>query len=259
MISKRWILPFVPVCCGLALWQLASWAGVLNDRLIPSPVKIVNEIALALQPNQAGDPLLLMHLGVTIKRLLLATALGTTAGIVLGTIMGKMRGASRVLDGIITFFMPIPGIAMAPVFIVWFGFGSPTIITVAAIAAFFPVLHNTVAGIRSMDTTLVKSASIMGAGRMKILLQVYLPWSAVFIFSGFKLGLARCWRTVVAVEFIAAASWGLGYMIWDAAEYLRSGLVYGGIIILATTYVLIERILIAPLERITVERWGMLR
>lgn len=259
MISKRFLLPLVPVCCGLALWQVAAWTGLMNGRLFPPPLDILSELATVLLPNEAGDSILLKHLAVTLERLALATAIGSAAGIVMGVLMGLVRSAHKALDGILTFFMPIPGIAMAPLFIVWMGFGSPAIVSVAAIAAFFPVVHNTAAGIRSMDKTLVKSAKIVGAGKISILLQVYLPWSALFIFNGFKLGLARCWRTVVAVEFIAAANWGLGYMIWDAAEYLRSGVVYGGIIILAATYVCIEFILISPLERITVERWGMLK
>jgi ABC-type nitrate/sulfonate/bicarbonate transport system permease component len=74
-----------------------------------------------------------------------------------------------------------------------------------------------------------------------------------------KLGLARCWRTVIAVEFIAAANWGLGYMVWAAAEYLNAGIVYGGIILLALTFTLIEKGLINQLENMTIEKWGMVR
>ena len=148
---------------------------------------------------------------------------------------------------------------MAPLFIVWMGFGNPTIITVGAIATFFPIAYNTSTGIRSIDNQLVRAAQIMGANRLAVLSQVYIPWAAVYLFTGVKLGLARCWRTVIAVEFIAAANWGLGYMIWDAAEYLRAGIVYGGIILLAVIFTIIEKGLIVPFERITIEKWGMVR
>ena len=155
--------------------------------------------------------------------------------------------------------MPIPGIAMAPLFIIWLGFGDVTIVTLGAMAAFFPVAHNTSTGVRSIDRQLVRAAQIMGAKRISVLSQVYIPWSAVYLFTGLKLGLARCWRTVIAVEFVAAANWGLGYMIWDAAEYLNSSIVYGGIILLAITFTLIEKGFINFFERLTIVKWGMIR
>jgi ABC-type nitrate/sulfonate/bicarbonate transport system permease component len=189
----------------------------------------------------------------------MASLLGILSGTLGGVLMGTRRGLYRFFDPLITFFMPIPGIALAPLFIIWLGFGDPTIIAVGSIAAFFPLAYNTAAGVRSIDPQLVRAARIMGVGKTAILFDVYLPWAAGYVLLGLKLGLARCWRTVVAVEFVAAASWGLGYMIWDAAEYLRAGVVYGGIVLLIIIYFVIEKGLINTLEKYTVEKWGMVR
>ena len=203
--------------------------------------------------------MLLTHIGASLQRVFLAASIGTIAGVAMGVLMGASRIVCRFFDPIITILMPIPGIAQAPLFIVWLGFGDPTIITIGAIATFFPIAFNTAAGVRSIDPQIVRAARIMGVSKAASLVSIYLPAAAGHIMAGIKLGWARCWRTVIAVEFVAAASWGLGYMIWDASEYIRSGVVYGGILLLMLVYFLIERLLLDSVERLTVRRWGMIR
>lgn len=258
-MTRRIILPAVPVAALLLLWEWAASTALINPMLYPPPSRILTDLGRVYALESNGNSMLVEHMAATLRRLFLATALGTGLGIITGVAMGLSARIYEHLNRFITFLMPIPGIAMAPVFIIWLGFGDPAIISVSAIAAFFPVVANTAAGLRSVDPSLAQSARIMGAGPLGVLFHVYIPWSAVYIFTGVKLGLARCWRTVVAVELIAAANWGLGYMIWDAAEYMNSGVVYGGILILGLTYVVIEQALILPLERVTVVRWGMMR
>jgi NitT/TauT family transport system permease protein len=97
----------------------------------------------------------------------------------------------------------------------------------------------------------------MGANKKTIFFKVCLPGAASYVFVGFKLGLARGWRTLIAVEMIAASLWGLGFMIFDARDYLQPSIIYGGIFTLAITYFLIENVLIKWVERHTVEKWGI--
>ena len=259
MTLKRYLLPLIPIAGFFVCWQILAAFEVINTGLFSTPVKIVGDFADLFHQKSAGHSMLLSHLFITLKRLFTAALGGMVVGILIGVCMGLSQRIYRFLDPIITLIMPIPGIAMAPLFVIWMGFGDPTIITVGSIATFFPVAYNTATGVRSIDTQLVRAAAIMGAKQCTVLFNVYLPWAAVYIFTGVKLGLARCWRTVIAVEFIAAANWGLGYMIWDAAEYLRAGIVYGGIILLALIFTFIEKGLIIPFERITIEKWGMVR
>jgi len=240
-------------------WEFLARLELINTGLFPPPLVILGDLNDLLKQQVLGQSVLLTHLTTTLKRLLLAATEGTLVGFVAGLCMGLSYRFYRFFDPIITVIMPIPGIAMAPLFIIWLGFGDVTIVTVGAIATFFPVAHNTSTGVRSVDKQLVRAAQIMGARRIKVLTQVYIPWSSVYLFTGIKLGLARCWRTVIAVEFIAAANWGFGYMIWDAAEYLNASVVYGGIVLLALTFTFLEKGLINSLEHLTVEKWGMLR
>ena len=259
MNGKRYLLSLIPISCFLFFWQVFAHFGLINTGLFPSPTRIFEDLTILFYRESGGHSILLIHLMVTLKRLFVAAVEGILAGILVGALMGCSQWVYRFLDPIIMLIMPIPGIAMAPLFIIWMGFGDPTIITVGAIATFFPVAYNTSTGVRSIDNQLLRSAKIMGVKELSLLTQVYLPWAAVFVFTGMKLGLARCWRTVIAVEFIAAANWGLGYMVWGAAEYLNAGIVYGGIILLALTFTLIEKGLINLFESMTIEKWGMVR
>jgi len=259
MRGREYILPFIPIGAFFLCWEMLAYAGLINTALFPAPTKILEALSGLLQQEVGGRSVLIGHLVATLKRLVFAAAEGIVVGIAAGTLMGLSQRAYRFFDPIITWVMPIPGIAMAPLFIVWMGFGDPTIITVGAIAAFFPIAYNTSTGIRSIDNQLVRAAQTMGAHSLGVFFQVYIPWAAVYLFTGVKLGLARCWRTVIAVEFIAAANWGLGYMIWDAAEYLSAAVVYGGIILLAAIFTIIEKGFIVPLERMIIEKWGMVK
>jgi len=259
MRGRRWILPILLVAGFLGLWELAAHLGWLNPSLMSSPSRIADALWKTHVRRLPERSILLTHIGVSLQRVFLAGMIGTGSGVLIGILMGTSRVVYRLFDPIVTLLMPIPGIAQAPLFIVWLGFGDPTIITVGAIASFFPIAFNTAAGVRSVDGQLVRAARLMGVSPAGCLPRVYLPSAAGHIMAGVKLGWARCWRTVIAVEFVAAASWGLGYMIWDASEYIRSGVVFGGILLLMLVYFAMERVVLEGVERLTVRRWGMIQ
>jgi NitT/TauT family transport system permease protein len=257
MRARRILLPGLPIAGFFLGWQLVASLEWINTGIFPAPLTILKELSNLLQQEHAGKPLLLNHFLLTMQRLFLAAFLGTMVGMIVGLFMGISERFYRFVDPLVTVLMPIPGIAMAPLFIIWLGFGDVTIISIGAIAAFFPLAYNTSTGVRSVDPQLVRAARIMGAGSWRTVAQVYIPWASVYLLTGIKLGIARCWRTVIAVELIAAADWGMGFMVWDAAEHLNAAVVFGGIILLSLTYTGIERGLIVPIERMTIEKWGM--
>lgn len=266
LLSKhsKWVLPTLFIVCFFTIWQLLAEFGLINRVLLSSPSDMVEKMMRIFKktaPSQANLPtssLLVAHILATLKRLLIAAAIGTFLGCAVGIAMGLSQRIFRFLDPLITVIMPIPGIAIAPLFIVWLGFGDATINAVGAIATFFPVAYNAAAGVRTVDDQLVRAARIMGASKLSTLWSVYLPWASSHILLGVKLGLARCWRTVIAVELIASTNIGLGFMIMDATEYLNSSVVYGGIIIMIALYYLLEKGVLDVIERNTLVKWGML-
>lgn len=259
MRNHKALLAVIPIGIFLGGWEFLAKLKLVNLALFPPPSTILNELAALLLEGLPVRSVLLSHIGVTLERVLISVAAGVLAGVLLGGLMGVNKPTYRFFDPLITVLMPIPGIALAPLFIVWFGFGDVTIISLGILSAFFPVVYTTLAGVRSVDRQLVRAAQMMGAGRLGVILSVHLPWAAIYVLNGVKLGLARSWMTVVAVELIASTRWGLGYMIWNAAENLRADIVYGGILLLIVTYFLLEKLLINMIETKTIVRWGMIR
>lgn len=248
----------IPIIVLLVAWEVYSRLGDVNSVLLSRPSDIFLAIAkLFTSQTSSGHSVLLTHILSSLFRLFVALVVASIVGIGLGILMGVNGRIYKFLDPLITVIMPIPGIAWAPIFMLWLGFGDPTIITVGAIAAFFPIVYNTAAGIRSIDQRLVWAARSMGIDNAAMLFKVHIPATAAYIFTGFKLGLAQAWRTIIAVEMLAATLWGLGYMIFDARDYLQPSIIYGGIIVLAVIYILIERLLIGWMEKKTIARWGM--
>ena len=190
-------------------------------------------------------------------------ALGFTAGALCGVFLGLAMGSNRFIHGyfhpIISVMMPVPGITWAPILVLILGFGDPTLVTVTFIASFFPVVYNTAAGVRSVKLDHLWAARIMGAKKATIFIRVLLPSSAPHILTGLKLGLARGWRTLIAVEMIASTLVGLGYMLIEAKEYIRTDIMFVGLIVMAAIFATIERTSFGYVEKRTVERWGMAR
>jgi ABC-type nitrate/sulfonate/bicarbonate transport system permease component len=258
--TNKWqkFLAIVPIVGFLVAWEFSARFEIINPHLFPQPTKIVQTLAALFTEGLPSHSELLMHMLATLKRLLISFSVGVASGILVGILMGINKKCYLFLNPIISFFMPIPGMALAPLVIAWLGFGDPTIIFLGTISTFFPIVYNTIAGIKSVDKKLIRAGQIMGLSPLGIATQVYLPWSLVHVLNGVRIGLARGWMTIIAVEFIAASNWGIGYMIWNAAEYLRADVVYGGILVLIIIYYIIEQITVKNFENKTVTRWGML-
>lgn len=258
MHKKKFILAILPVCIFLIGWELFARSSWINPVLFPAPSQTLLKLVNLFQKGLPVRSELSTHILSTLKRLSLGFILGVASGVIFGTLMGLSNQMYSFFNPFISILMPIPGIALAPLFIIWFGFGDPTIITLGTLSTFFPIVYSTSAGIRSVDRQMVRAAQIMGANPIQIIFEVFIPWSAAYIFNGIKLGLARGWMTIIAVEFVAASNWGLGYMIWNATEYLQANTVYGGILVMILIFVLLEKILVRELERRTVAKWGMI-
>ncbi|MFX1515635.1 MAG: ABC transporter permease [Promethearchaeota archaeon] len=264
---KQALQSSLPIIIVLLCWELLSSMRILNPALFSKPSLIFTSIYKMLVIDVVSIPIpivnLEMNLGIlvvdiiaSLNRLIISFILAGVIGIITGLMMGSNQYVRKFLDPIITMMMPIPGIAWAPIFLVWLGFGDPTLLVVGLIAAFFPIVQNVSAATASIDQKMIWASQSMGATNRGLLLHVLLPHSFPFLFTGFKLGLARGWRTIIAVELIAGTLTGLGVMIFTAREFLQPYKIYGGIMVLALIYFTIE-LGIRYIEKNTIEKWGM--
>lgn len=270
---KQVLNTILPIIVFLLCWEIFSSIKMLNPTLFSKPSLIFTSIYKMLFLDVVTVPItlnfgisivyfevnlgtLVVHILASLNRLIISFFLAGIIGIIIGLLMGSNRYIHKFLDPIITLLMPIPGIAWAPIFLVWLGFGDPTLLVVGVIAAFFPIVQNVDAATTSIDQKMIWASRSMGVTDLGLFIHVLLPNSFPFLFTGFKLGLARAWRTIIAVELIAGTLTGLGVMIFTAREFLQPYKIYGGIIVLAIIYFSIE-LGIRLIEKNTIEKWGM--
>jgi NitT/TauT family transport system permease protein len=230
----------VPVVL-IALWQTAASMGWTNEHVLPSPLAVVQRWWAYLLPqvpySEATNGWLAWafsgELPTDAMGSMYRVAVGFLIGAVLALPLGLVMGASpRVyawLNPLAQVLRPIPPIAYIPLAILWFGLGNPPAVFLIAIGAFFPVLINTIAGVRQVDSIYIRAARNLGASQSTLFLRVMLPAAVPYILSGVRIGIGTAFIVVIVSEMIAVNN-GLGFRILDAREYFWSDKIIAGMI-----------------------------
>jgi ABC-type nitrate/sulfonate/bicarbonate transport system permease component len=250
-------LTFAPVVIPLMLWELAAWMGWINTFLFPPPSRIAATIWIQSGPN--GNPPwgIPLHVGRSLYRLLAGMALAVVFGTLIGVAIGMTRWGSFVFRPLISALMPVPTLAWTPVLLQAVGIDDRATIIVVFIAASFEIIYMIVAGIEQMSVRVFWVAQSMGATSLQIFWRVIIPGILPYLITGIRLGTGYAWRALIAAEMLAASSYGLGFMIFDASEYMSMDVIYGGVALIALLGFLLENVLIGRLEAATVDKWGV--
>jgi NitT/TauT family transport system permease protein/taurine transport system permease protein len=252
-MTQRWpglaaVIPFIPV---IALWTAVTESGMFPRAFFPGPVEVANAFVTLTYKGILPD-----YLQDSLVRLITGAAVGMAIGIPLGILIGTSKWAHRVSWPILLFFQAIGDIAWLPILLIWFGFGLTTMTFVIVYTVLFPVALNTVLGVESVPHDLARAARSLGASRARVLWEVTLPGALPNIITGLRNGLGYGWRALIAVEMIVGTS-GIGFMMFDAR---RSGSVVEillGMIILGLLWYIVDAWILAPIERATGQRWGL--
>lgn len=235
-------------------WESFARSGLFVPAITPSVLAIGEAIV-----GMVGDGTLFVHVGSTLARILTGLALAAVVGVPLGLAMGRARRLERFVLPLVSVLNPIPSLAWVPVFILWFGLGNGAAISLVLYAAIFPFVLNTWTGVRSVNGLWVRAAQAMGADRRALFLKVVLPGALPFVITGFRQAFARGWIAVVGGEMIASTTRGLGFVIFDAKEFLNTDVMLGALLVIGLVGLGFERLVFQALERRTVARWGMVR
>ena len=249
-VIARTAFPFLVV--GL-MWEITAHLGVFPRRLFPP----LEEIAAAFVRLTASG-ILPHHVLDTLVRLTAGFALAAVVGVAIGFAMGRSRRAEDIFLPLVSICAPIPGIAYAPLFLLWFGLGNKTTVLLVGFVSAFPIIFNTWTGVKAVKEIWVRSAQAMGADSRRLFRHVILPGSLPYILTGLRLGLAQAWRILVGVEMLAAVPWGLGWMIFGAREFLNTDVMLAGVVVIGAIGLALEKLVFQRLENYTVVRWGMM-
>lgn len=213
---------------AIAAGLLLAWEGLVAvgavDALFFPPPTAIGATAVRL----IGNGKLLGHVGVTLGRLFGGLLLGALPGLLLGLTMGWSRRLRGVVDPFVAAFHPVPKTALLPLFMVILGLGEAPKVVVVALAAFFPMLINSMAGVRQISPIHFEVAENYEAGPLKVLSRVVLPGSLPLVLAGLRLAFNTALVVVIAVELLAARR-GLGAMIWSAWETMRTEELYAAV------------------------------
>ncbi len=224
----------------LVIWEVIAhwvipWINPQSAMLMPAPSAI---FLAGWQLGKTG--VLWEHALASTKRVMIAWGAVCVLAIPLGIAMGWWKRFNRYLNPIIEILRPIPPLAWIPISILWFGIGLNQNIFIIMIGAFFPILINTIHGVKGVDPVLIRAARNFSSSEWAILRRVVLHAALPNIFTGARIGLGISWAVLVAAELVAATS-GLGFMIEDARNFLRTDVIFVGMISIGCMGIIMER------------------
>ena len=242
------ILPFIPLVIA---WALVTEFQVFPRAFLPGPMDVINAFGTLTYKG-----VLTQYLEDSVVRLAVGAAVGVAIGIPLGLLIGLSDRVRQAVWPVLLFFQAIGDIAWLPILLVWFGFSLTTMTLIIVYTVLFPIVLNTSLGVRSVSTDLHRAALSLGASKLRVVWEVVLPGALPNIMTGLRNGLGYGWRALIATEIIVGTS-GIGFMMFDARRAGSVVEILLGMVVLRTLWYVVDSWVLAPIERATGKRWGL--
>ncbi len=240
-----------PLVVLLLAWELVARLSGMPAALLP-PVSTI--FAAIIRMGEQG--LLLADVTASLSRLFKSVIIGIIIGTTIGVLMGYFRIWERMLAAPLNFLLAIPGTAMFPLSMIWFGLTEMAIISILIYEVVLTCTLNTWSGVKSVDASLIRAGKAFGASGISLFWRVLIPAALPSIIAGYRLAFSRCWRILIIAEMLVSVSAGLGYRIYWGREFFNSDVVYGGLFVVGIVGLIVERVFLRGLELATIERWG---
>jgi NitT/TauT family transport system permease protein len=225
------------VIAVLTLWQLVANARVWPVLFLPGPSDVAQAFVKLFQTDEIW-----LDIATSGQEMVIGYGMAIGIGLGFGLLMGWYTRFQYAMDPFVNFFYSTPRIVLIPLFIIWFGIDMPSKIAVIFLGALFPIIINTMAGVRNTEAALLRVAKSFGASDALIFRRVVLPGSVPFILTGFRLGIGHALTGVVVAELIAARH-GVGQLIAIAGQTFQTPKMLAGVILIAGTGMLLTTVL----------------
>jgi taurine transport system permease protein len=240
-----------PFAVLVVAWAMVAGAGLVPALFLPPPA----DVARAAW-ELARDGSLWINIVASLGRVLLGVVVSVPLGVALGVLVALNRRVAPVVEPVVGFFNALSGIAWLPLAMTWFGLGVASVTFIMFNTIFFLVFFNTLVGVRTVPRTFEHAVRTMGGSRRHVILQVLIPGALPSIVTGIRLSIGFGWRALIAAEMIATTT-GLGFLIYNAANFHQSDTILVGIVTIGLLWLATDRLVLQPLERRTIERWGL--
>ncbi len=228
----------VTVSALLVVWFAITKLGLIKPLFLPSPQAVIEKFWLYLS-GEANDKPLWQHFAASMFRVFTAFALACLTAIPVGIAMGMSRWARGIFDPPIEFYRPLPPLAYLPLIIIWFGIDEMPKVLLIYLACFAPLALAARSGMKSAAQEQINAAYSMGASYRQVILHVILPSAMPEILVGMRIAVGFGWTTLVAAEMVAA-NVGLGQMVLNASNFLRTDIVVMGIFVIGVVAYLFD-------------------
>lgn len=237
---KRYIWIISPIILIL-VWEILA-IYINNEYILP---RVGSVLLVLLQPftDILGSGSLAENAMVSLYRVIVGFLIGALAAIPLGILMGRIQFINEFFDPLIQIFRPIPPIAWIPLALAWFKIGFTSIVFIIFIGAFFPILLNTIDGVKRVNRTWIETAYIFGAREIQTLYKVVVPAAAPTIWTGLRVGFGIAWMSVVAAEMLPGTTSGLGYLIIYAYNFGQIQVIIAGMVVIGIIGLVIDSLL----------------
>ena len=252
--TRSLIRAVLTLAAAAAIYETLARSGYFAPALLPTIPAIAHTLYAML-----ADGTMIEHATFTLYRVMFGFSLAVVVGLPLGILMARFAAIENFCLPLVSALMPIPSFALVPLFMLWFGIGNLTTILIVFYAATFPMVFNTWSGVRSVNPLWLRAAGAMGADEHSLFWKVIIPGASPFIITGMRQAFLRAWIAVVGAEMIAASDWGLGWVIFDAKEFLNADIMLASLLVIGAIGYAFERLVFGSIERATVLRWGMVR
>ena len=249
IITEKVVLPIAVLVIVVALWQFIARLGVFPTSMLPAPTSVLSGAV-----ELAKQGVLFEHIYASLYRVFAGFISAAILGIPLGLLLGSYRKAKFAFDPLIQILRPISPIAWIPLAILWFGVGNRPAIFIIFVTAFFPILLASHSAVTNIDPVLMKVARNFGTKGKNLARKIILPASFPYIMVGIRISLGISWVIIVAAEMVGMSS-GLGFMILDARNFLRTDLIITGMIIIGVIGLGLDRLL-SLFEKKVRDKWG---
>ncbi len=254
------IYVFAAAFLVLILWFfVASVVTWLRDVPFPTPLSTLRRLFILLNGELLLEHSLYLHTFNSLLRWLIGFVIASFSGLIFGLVAGWWKPLARISMPTVHVLQMIPGLAWIPVALLLFGVGEASTVFMITMTAFAPVVINVVAGVRQIDETYIRAARMLGLNRYMFFSMVLLPGALPQILSGLRIGLGNGWRVLVAAEMIVGSGSGLGYAIIQSRWTLDFTSAFSCLVIICLIGLAVERLIFLPLERRTIEVWGLQR
>jgi ABC-type nitrate/sulfonate/bicarbonate transport system permease component len=244
----------IPIIMLLVLWELVARLSGMPAALFPPASAIFSALV-----RMAAQGTLWLDIWASFSRLIQSIVLGSLVGTLIGVLMGYYRIWERILAPPLNFLLAIPGTALFPLSMIWFGLTEFAITSILIYEVALTVILNTWTGVRTVDGSLIRAGKAFGATGPSLFWRVLIPAALPSMIAGYRLAFSRCWRILIIAEMLVSVTAGLGYRIYWGREFFNSDVVYAGLLVVGIIGLIMERVFLRGLEVATVERWGTMR